>query len=137
MKNLKKWFEDFISTYKIKLYHIGSTNKLVNAKYTIDNNLKGKIYSFKKIPKDNDFIKLKLKKIHDILDNLRCSENIEDFLKKKNNLDNDMKNLINKILIKQELYLERKNYNPTLFLGGAFGAIDRINKAIKITIGKL
>ena len=137
MKNLKKWFEEFIENYKIEVYHIGSENRLKNAKYVIDREIEGRIYSFKKIPKDLNFIKYKLNTLYKKLDDIRCSENLEDFNRKIETLDEITKNFINKILIKQFLYLERKDYNPLLFLGGVFGVIDRIKRAIKISMGKL
>lgn len=131
LKNLSKWIDDFINLSKIEVFQLNPVHPLKNASGSIPADLNGKLFHFKKLPRFNDnsikeFFDTFLEQLH----NLRSANDIDVFSKiRKENIE--LKPIFDKLFLKQDLYLNRKNGDPALFLGGCYRIIDRLIRAFK------
>lgn len=131
MKNLARWIEDFIRLSGMKIYQAHPEAPIASAIKDIPENLTGKLYTFQKpLNRHRERGRVFRDDFFSLLLHLRKAASASEFMeiREKSPFSAALKSLF----IRQDLYLNRKSGQETLFLGGCFRIIDRLIRAMEL-----
>ncbi|HCL57696.1 MAG TPA: hypothetical protein DHW82_11910 [Spirochaetia bacterium] len=129
LKNLMRWMEDFIYLVRQTVYQIDPFVPLKNSNFGLPLDPYGRICLFQKLSNRKSEVSLILGLFLEKLVKLRKADTLEVFMKIRK--DNLFQEAIDKLFLKQDLYLNRKQGNEQLYLGACYRIIDRIIRAVE------
>jgi len=121
--------EDFIYLVRQTVYQIDPFVPLKNSNFGLPLDPYGRICLFQKLSNRKTEVSLILGLFLEKLIKLRKADTLEVFMKIRK--DNLFQEAIDKLFLKQDLYLNRKQGNEKLYLGACYRIIDRIIRAVE------